>query len=261
MEVATPKVINNINYRDDDEINVYFSIKQNSDEDMVMYKSRLTKLLNNYFSEARNYKDSSIAAQRSKYIGDILKGKLGNKVNHFQNWLNGKRTYWSLEMMKKYNNNDNVVERKVITVEVNIDYKEKLEEAEALIKKLRIENEKLRDMNKALKKGERIEIEEKPEESKEEESKVEDPTFNEEHQPLITRMNNAKRLLIQKEFQDKHMNMFMNGVNSYYQDNDDSDEVVKYVDNYFLELLKHSPSQEITDTFMDRYKKRLATFQ
>jgi len=86
-------------------------------------------------------------------------------------------------------------------------------------------------------------------------------TFNEEeHQPLIIRMNNAKRLLIQKEFEDRHMNMFLNGVNTYYNDNDDSDEVVKYVDNYFIELLKHSPSQEITDTFMDRYKKRLTTF-
>lgn len=87
-------------------------------------------------------------------------------------------------------------------------------------------------------------------------------TFNEEdHQPLIIRMNNAKRLLIQKEFEDRHMNMFLNGVFSYYKDNDDSDEVVKYVDSYFIELLKHSPSQEITDDFMDRYKKRLATFQ
>jgi len=268
MAVATPKVINNINYRDDDEINVYFSIEQNTDEDMFMYKARLTKLLNNYFSEAKNYKESSIAAQRSKYIGDILKGKLGNKVNHFQTWLNTKRTYWSREMMKKYNNNDNVVERKVITVEVNIDYKEKLEEAEALIKKLKIENDKLRNMNKDLKKGVRIEIEEsKEEESKEEESKVEeckevDPAFNEEkHQPLIIRMNNAKRLLIKSEFQDRHMNMFINGVSTYYKDNDDSDEVVKYVDSYFIELLKHSPYQEITDDFMNRYKKRLATFQ
>ena len=86
-------------------------------------------------------------------------------------------------------------------------------------------------------------------------------TFNEEdHKPLIIRMNNAKRLLIQKEFEDRHINMFLNGVSTYYCDNDDSDEVVKYVDNYFLELLKHSPSQEITDTFMDRYKKRLTTF-
>lgn len=86
-------------------------------------------------------------------------------------------------------------------------------------------------------------------------------TFNEEeHKGLIFRMNNAKRLLIKCEFQDKHMNMFMNGVSTYYQDNDDSDEVVKYVDNYFIELLKHSPSQEITDTFMDRYKKRLTAF-
>jgi hypothetical protein len=86
-------------------------------------------------------------------------------------------------------------------------------------------------------------------------------TFNEEeHQGLINRMNNAKKLLIKKEFQDRHMNMFLGSVYQYYVENDDSDEVVKYVYNYFTELLKHSPSQEITDTFMDRYKKRLATF-
>ena len=87
-------------------------------------------------------------------------------------------------------------------------------------------------------------------------------TFNEEeHQPLIIGMNNVKRLLIEKEFQDRHMNMFINRVSSYYNANDDSDEVVKYVDSYFIELLKDSPSQEITDDFMDRYKKRLTTFQ
>jgi hypothetical protein len=86
-------------------------------------------------------------------------------------------------------------------------------------------------------------------------------TFNEEeHQPLIIRLNNAKRLLIEKEFQDRHMNMFFTGVYQYYKDNDDSDEVVKYVYNYFIELLKHSPSEEITNDFKDRYKKRLAIF-
>ncbi len=259
MAVATPKVINNINYRDDDEINVYFSIKQNSDEDMVMYKTRLKKLLNNYFQEAKNYKESSIAAQRSKYIGDILKGKLGNKVNHFQNWLNSKRTYWSREMMKKYNNNDNVVERKVITVEVNIDHQERADEFEALYKKLKIENEKLRDMNKALKKGVRIEIEEskeeesKEEESKVEESKVEDPIFN-------VRLTNAKRMLKNQSFRDSSMNNALDNITSYIDDNDKNPELITIFENWIPTMREFSPNEDVFEEFEDRCQKRLTTF-
>ena len=285
-----PKSCNGISGMTDEQIRLFYSLSQSTEyEGMKEYKTRIGNRIEDYFnttgmsfSKAKNPKNAR-ATKKKEIMKIVLESRSVDKDGYvpraptfevFAMWCQMSiykniniQNLKTIEYLKKGENLETHV--KTITVENHIDYKEQCNEYKNELLKMtkKYDNEKSKNKKKRAETPERPKtppVEKPPPKVKEvvkEVVKEEDPIFNESHSALITRMNNAKRLLLKKEFEDRHMNMFINGVSNYYLENECGDEVIKYVDSYFIQLLEHSPSQEITDYFMVRYKKRLTTFQ
>lgn len=285
-----PKSCNGISGMTDEQIRLFYSLSQSTEHEGVKeYKTRIGNRIEDYFnttgmsfSKAKNPKNAR-ATKKKEIMKIVLESRSVDKDGYvpraptfevFAMWCQ-MSIYKNISIQERKSNEylkkgENLVTHvKTITVENHIDYKERYNDCKNELLKMtkKYDSEKSKNKKKRAETPERPKtppVEKPPPKVKEvvkEVVKEEDPIFNESHSALITRMNNAKRLLLKKEFEDRHMNMFIHGVSNYYLENKCGDEVIKYVDSYFIELLEHSPSQEITDDFMVRYKKRLTTFQ
>ena len=152
--MATPKVINEFNYRSSEEIDAFYTSSKNSDEDTKMWRDRIRdKLLIKYFQETKGYKDSSLQTQLSKHWTCIKDGRVDAKVSKFQAWNLQKRLYWKNEYNKKYAETSQMPENVITRVsEVNIDYKEMYEDEKREVVKLQMKLQQKTDELYALEK-------------------------------------------------------------------------------------------------------------
>ena len=158
MVSPTPNIVNEINYRSDEEIDLYFKKTKNSDEDTAMWIARQKVILRQYFHEKKPYKDKSLEAQLSKFIGDIRDHKLSNKLRHYETWLIQQRLFFKNYFMKKYPPSaDSVVqlfETKI--VEVNVDYKDRHDQLEKEVMRLQMRLQQSREDVEEMKRSAKL---------------------------------------------------------------------------------------------------------
>jgi hypothetical protein len=271
--MATPKTVNKFNYRTDDEIDAFYTINQNPDEDMAMWKSRVReRIIAEYFKETKGYEGNSFKTQLSKHWTAVRECKQDAKVGKLQTWNFQKRMWWKNFFKKKYENateTQSVAPEKIVTrvSEVFIDYKEKYEsekrEKEKLQMKLQQSIDKYesykREMEKKLNESEKSkEVCEVKEDIKKINHHSKCAINVEEHQPLVYTMENGKKLILKNEFETKDTNRFIHSVFQYFENNDDSKDVKQYVENYIIEMCKECKNQITAKKFLSQFTERLA---
>ena len=76
------------------------------------------------------------------------------------------------------------------------------------------------------------------------------------------RMNNAKKMMKNKCFTERSMQMGLDGIMAYISECEKEKQldILEHTDNWIHEIKQLTPSEEIKDILLDMYKKKSACF-
>ena len=264
-----PKVLTDFNGYHDYQIENYFSLSAVSGESEKNFKNRISNRIDEYFRKTKEtfISDNARKSKKKRLLNISMDGTTKTRSpehNAFVMWcqMNTER-HLRIQRDKMLENNKKIeVEKKTITLEINLDYKKMYEDLNSEHKKLKIkyDKEKLKNRCKSPDPEKRAKTPPKekkppppPEEKTEPLGTVEDPAFK-------FRLSNSKRMLKNKSFSDSSMVNALDNISSYIDDNDKNPELISQFENWIPTMKEFSPNEDVYEDFMDRCNKRLATF-
>lgn len=263
-----PKVLTYFNGYHDYEIENYFSLSAVSGESEKNFKNRISNRIDEYFRKTKEtfISDNARKSKKKRLLNISMDGTTKMRSpehSSFVMWCQMETFRHKMNQRDKMleNNKKIEIEKKTITIEINLDYKKMYEDLKSEHKKLKVkyDKEKLKNRCKSPDPDPESEIRSKtpPKENKPPPKKtetIEDPTFK-------FRLTNAKRMLKNKSFSDSSMVHALDNINSYIDDNDKNPELISQFENWIPTMREFSPNEDVYEEFEDRCNKRLATFQ
>lgn len=259
-----PKVLTDFNGYHDYEIDNYFSLSAVSGETPKNYKDRISNRIDEYFRKSKEtfVSDNARKSKKKRLLNISMDGTTKARSpehSSFVMWCQMETFRHKMNQRDKMlqNNKKIEVEKKTITIEINIDYKVRCQELEKENNKLKVKYDNEKSKNRCKSPDNEIRAKTPPKENKPPPKKIEtfeDPTFK-------FRLSNAKKMLKNKSFSDNSMVNALDGITSYIDENGKNPELISQFENWIPTMKEFSPNEDVFEDFMDRCEKRLATFQ
>jgi len=257
-----PKVLTDFNGYHDYEIENYFSLSAVSSESEKNFKNRISNRIDEYFRKTKEtfISENARKSKKKRLLNISMDGTTKMRSPEhgmFVMWCQMETFRHKMNQRDKMlqNNKKIEVEKKTITIEINLDYKKKYEDLNSEHMKLKVKYDKEKLKNRCKSPDPESRAKTPPKENKPPPKKtIEDPTFK-------FRLTNAKKMLKNKSFSDDSMVHALDGITSYIEENDKNPELITQFENWIPTMREFSPNEDVFEEFEDRCEKRLATFQ
>jgi len=261
-----PKVLTDFNGYHDYEIENYFSLSAVSCESEKNFKNRISNRIDEYFRKTKEtfISDNARKSKKKRLLNISMDGTTKARSpehNAFVMWCQMETFRHKMNQRNKMleNNKKIEVEKKTITLEINLDYKKRYEDlnSEHMKLKIKYDKEKLKNRCKSpdpdTQRRAKTPPKKTPPQKKTGQCPIEDPAFK-------FRLTNAKRMLKNKSFSDSSMVHALDNITSYIDENDKNPELITLFENWIPTMREFSPNEDVYEEFEDRCEKRLATF-